>query len=54
MEKCDFVGMQKLQYKFIRCVENYTKNWESSCLKGYGDEKAINDCYNSDLSKKVA
>ncbi|KAG7547917.1 Gamma interferon inducible lysosomal thiol reductase GILT [Arabidopsis suecica] len=44
---------QKLQYNFIRCVENYTKNWESSCLKGYGDEKAINACYNSDLSKKL-
>ncbi|CAA0395006.1 putative gamma interferon inducible lysosomal thiol reductase GILT [Arabidopsis thaliana] len=43
----------KSQYKFIRCVENNTDNWESSCLKGYGNEKAINDCYNSDLSKKL-
>lgn len=46
-------GSQKMHYWFIRCVEKDTKNWESSCFKTYGGEKAIRDCYSSDFSKKV-
>ncbi|AEE83200.1 unnamed protein product [Arabidopsis thaliana] len=42
----------KLQYKFIRCVEKDTNEWES-CVKKSGREKAINDCYNGDLSQKL-
>ncbi|KAG2287322.1 hypothetical protein Bca4012_032148 [Brassica carinata] len=42
----------KMHYWFIRCVEKDTKNWESSCFKTYGGEKAIRDCYSGDLSKK--
>jgi len=45
-------GTQRLHYKFIRCVETNTNAWES-CVKKYGGEKAINDCYNGDLSKEV-
>ncbi|KAL1226418.1 Gamma-interferon-responsive lysosomal thiol protein [Cardamine amara subsp. amara] len=41
----------KLQYSFIRCVENYTEDWESSCFNGAADD--INTCYNSDLSTKL-
>ncbi|CAD5327733.1 unnamed protein product [Arabidopsis thaliana] len=43
---------QRLHYKFIRCVETNTNAWES-CVKKYGGEKAINDCYNGDLSKEL-
>ncbi|AEE83207.1 putative protein [Arabidopsis thaliana] len=43
---------QKSQYSFIRCVESDTKGWES-CVKNSGREKAINDCYNGDLSRKL-
>ncbi|KAL0773209.1 hypothetical protein Bca101_038360 [Brassica carinata] len=46
------VTCQKMHYWFIRCVEKDTKNWESSCFKTYGGEKAIRDCYSGDLSKK--
>jgi len=51
-DKCDGYGTQKSQYSFIRCVESDTKGWES-CVKNSGREKAINDCYNGDLSRKV-
>ncbi|ESQ56452.1 hypothetical protein EUTSA_v10026151mg [Eutrema salsugineum] len=43
----------KMHYWFIRCVEKHTKNWESSCVKEYGGEKAIKDCYSGDLSKSL-
>ncbi|CAN8324111.1 unnamed protein product [Cochlearia groenlandica] len=43
----------KIHYWFIRCVENDNKNWESSCFKKYGGEKAIKDCYSGDLSKTL-
>ncbi|KFK23483.1 hypothetical protein AALP_AAs46213U000300 [Arabis alpina] len=43
----------KLHYWFIRCVEQHTKNWKTTCFKKHGGEKAINDCYNGDLSKKL-
>ncbi|CAA7027877.1 unnamed protein product [Microthlaspi erraticum] len=42
----------KLHYTFIRCVENDTKDW-TSCVKDSSREKAISDCYNGDLSKKL-
>ncbi|CAH8383422.1 unnamed protein product [Eruca vesicaria subsp. sativa] len=42
----------KTQYMFIRCVEKNTTNWES-CLTNSKTKKAINDCYNSDLSKTL-
>ncbi|KFK23481.1 hypothetical protein AALP_AAs46213U000100 [Arabis alpina] len=42
----------KLHYRYIRCVEQNTENWES-CFKTYGGEEAIKDCYNGDLSKKL-
>ncbi|EOA15680.1 hypothetical protein CARUB_v10006370mg [Capsella rubella] len=45
----------KSQYKFIRCIENDTKNYEQNCFQGFGDDQkeVMNDCYNSDLSKKL-
>ncbi|XP_048624521.1 gamma-interferon-responsive lysosomal thiol protein-like [Brassica napus] len=43
---------QKKHYSFIRCVENDTTKWES-CLKNSRSEKAINDCYHSDLPKTL-
>ncbi|EOA17467.1 hypothetical protein CARUB_v10005793mg [Capsella rubella] len=43
---------QRLHYRFILCVETNTNAWES-CVKKYGGEKAINDCYNGDLSKEL-
>ncbi|KAG7547911.1 Gamma interferon inducible lysosomal thiol reductase GILT [Arabidopsis suecica] len=42
----------KSHYSFIRCVENDTKGWDS-CVKNSGREKAINDCYNGDLYRKL-
>ncbi|EOA17829.1 hypothetical protein CARUB_v10006230mg [Capsella rubella] len=42
----------KSHYWFIRCVENDTKHWES-CVKNYGFEKYIYDCYNGDISKEL-
>lgn len=53
LKKCDGFVSQKLHYWFIRCVEKDTKNWKTSCFQKYGGEKAITDCYNGDLSKKV-
>lgn len=51
-DKCDGFVTQKSHYSFIRGVENDTKGWES-CVKNSGREKAINDCYNGDLYRKV-
>ncbi|XP_013708206.2 gamma-interferon-responsive lysosomal thiol protein-like isoform X2 [Brassica napus] len=42
-----------VHYWFIRCIENDTTNWESSCFTKYGGKKAIKDCYTSDLSKTL-
>ncbi|EOA18969.1 hypothetical protein CARUB_v10007604mg [Capsella rubella] len=42
----------KLHYKFIQCVEKDTNKWET-CVKRSRYEKAIKDCYNGDLSKKL-
>ncbi|KAF8089999.1 hypothetical protein N665_0491s0004 [Sinapis alba] len=42
-----------VHYWFIRCIENDTTNWESSCFAQYGGEEAIKDCYSSDLSKTL-
>ncbi|KAJ0234752.1 Gamma interferon responsive lysosomal thiol [Hirschfeldia incana] len=42
-----------VHYWFIRCIENDTANWESSCFAQGGGEKAIKDCYSSDLSKTL-
>ncbi|XP_010450255.1 PREDICTED: gamma-interferon-inducible lysosomal thiol reductase-like [Camelina sativa] len=42
----------KLHYKFIQCVEKDTNEWET-CVQRSGREKAIKDCYNGDLSKKL-
>ncbi|XP_010440630.1 PREDICTED: gamma-interferon-inducible-lysosomal thiol reductase-like [Camelina sativa] len=43
----------KSQYTFIRCVENNTEHFQQECFQGFRDEKDVNDCYNSDLSKKL-
>ncbi|KFK23482.1 hypothetical protein AALP_AAs46213U000200 [Arabis alpina] len=47
---------QETHYSFIRCVEQETENWET-CVDSISADstsaKAINDCYNSDLSKNL-
>ncbi|KAL1226420.1 Gamma-interferon-responsive lysosomal thiol protein [Cardamine amara subsp. amara] len=46
----------KLQYSFIRCIENYTTNWPSSCFNGSAaDKQAVisDNCYYSDLGRKL-
>ncbi|CAN8324078.1 unnamed protein product [Cochlearia groenlandica] len=40
----------KWHYKFIRCVEMDTKNWNSCTLEDPRSEKSMNDCYNGNLS----